>query len=122
MNVVILNAEDEEGFTQQLAMARAELRNTDTWYPNVMNENLGLVIQGHSLAHVLNAVQNKPVPTKQRFSLGSLFGAWPQMPAQLLALRPLAWELTGCVCACVGVCFSTRCLLQAWRRKCLLEK
>ena len=101
MKVIVLNAEDEDAFTQQLAMARAELRNADSWYPDTVNENLGLVIQGHSLAHVLNYIQGKPQQKeRQRFSLAGIFGT--TMPAVMVPafLR----SVFACVCWGGGAC------------------
>lgn len=54
MSLVFLNAPDREGFVQQLVKARAELRSRKLWSPGTMNDQLGVVIQGHSLAHVLS--------------------------------------------------------------------
>ena len=78
MKVVLLNAEDVESFKQQLAVARSELRNGDQWSPGVLNDNLGVVIQGHCLQHVLgngkdSARPHRPKP-KSKLNWRVLFG------------------------------------------------
>jgi hypothetical protein len=64
MKVMVLNAPDIESFAQQLAMIRADLRSRGMWTPGMVQPQLGLVIQGHSLAHVLKAESKKDTSTQ----------------------------------------------------------
>jgi magnesium-transporting ATPase (P-type) len=69
MKVVLLNAVSIEDFTHQLAMARAELRNHGMWDPDRVNPYLGVVIQGHSLAHILDTESPSHAPSTQATGL-----------------------------------------------------
>lgn len=95
MKIFTINAMDRDAFIQQLATVRgkalvlplccapvapiallsirtsvvaaAELRSRDLWNPACVNENLALVLHGHSIGHVASADNEDPHRAQRRW-------------------------------------------------------